>query len=413
MTTADESELASEPSDTGLAPSLRGEQTSHRRACEAGGKALRVDKLLAAAKTKAGLDDFGDDWFIEPLSVLVNSLNTEAGLSPMGLELTRRRLTALLSDRLRLRALQHANPAIAETEVAVAAEICGLPRTGSTLLHRLLASSPQMTSTLSWETSYPIPFPGEDPDATERKRRARERAELFLRMSPEFAGIHPIEWDGPEEDVILVDRSFTSMSFDSFYWVPTYGSWLRTADQTRAYQELLEWLQMLQWQRPARDGRRWILKSPHHLTAVDTVLDTFPGCKIIMTHRSPVSAVPSYASMVASMSAQYRDDIDREAIGRYWSSRFAETLRAFSSVRGRRPDRFIDVRFDALLRDPLPTARDILQSLGLTPGPDDDQAFADYLERSHSGAHSYSAEEFGLTTEQLERDFAFYIKEYL
>lgn len=374
---------------------------------------MTADELLAAARAKAGLSDFGDEWFVEPLRVLVESLNTEARLSPFGLELTRRRLTALLVDRLRLRELQRAHPSIEDIDATVAAEICGLPRTGSTLLHRLLAASPRLTSTLSWETSYPIPFPGEAPDAPERKRRAKERARLFLEMSPEFADIHTIDWDGPEEDVILVDRSFTSMSFDSFYWVPAYGTWLRSADQSPAYRELREWLQVLRWQQPDRAGQRWILKSPHHLTAVDTVLDTFPGCKIIMTHRSPVRAVPSYASMVATMSAQYSDSVDREAIGRYWSDRFADTLRAFASVRRRRPDRFIDVQFGALLDDPLDTARTVLAALGL---PADDQALAGYLERNAAerhGSHSYAPEDFGLSAAQLEQDFSFYTKEYL
>jgi hypothetical protein len=377
---------------------------------------ITVDELIAAATAKVGLTEFGDEWFLEPLGILVAGLNDEARLSPIGLELTRRRLTALLTDRLRLRALQRAHPEIREVDVTVAAEICGLPRTGSTLLHRLLAASPQLTSTLSWETSYPIPFPGEDSDASERKRRARDRARLFLEMSPEFADIHTIEWDGPEEDVILVDRSFTSMSFDSFYWVPSYGIWLRTADQTLAYRELLEWLQVLQWQQPARAGRRWILKSPHHLIAADTVLDTFPTCKIIMTHRSPVRAVPSYASMVASMTAQYSDTVDHVAIGRYWSARFAETLRSFASVRARRRDRFVDVRFDEVTRDPVAVCHRVFDSLGLSRTLDDDRAFKEYLARNNSerhGSHSYTAADFGLSDEQLERDFAFYLKEYL
>jgi hypothetical protein len=377
---------------------------------------IRIDELLDAARVKAGHTDFGDEWFVEPLGVLVRSLNDEARLSPIGLELTRRRLTALLVDRLRLRALQREHPAIRDVNVVVAAEICGLPRTGSTLLHRLLASSPQLTSTLSWETSYPIPFPNEDSEASERKRRARDRAKLFLEMSPEFAHIHTIEWDGPEEDVILVDRSFTSMSFDSFYWVPSYGRWLRSADQTLAYRELVEWLQVLQWQQPSRAGRRWILKSPHHLTAADTVLDTFPDCKIIMTHRSPVRAVPSYASMVTSMAAQYSASVDPVAIGRYWSARFAETLGRFAAVRARRPDRFVDVQFSETVGDPLAVCHRVLDSLGLVRSPDDDQAFKEYLARNQSerhGSHSYTAEDFGLTDEQLERDFSFYIKEYL
>ncbi|HEV2777855.1 MAG TPA: sulfotransferase [Actinophytocola sp.] len=377
---------------------------------------LRVDELLDAAKTKTGLAEFGDEWFVEPLRHLVHALDTEARLSPTGLELTRRRLVALLADRLRLRALQRAHPQIRDLDVRVAAEICGLPRTGSTLLHRLLAASPQLTSTLSWETSYPIPFPGEGPDAAERKHRARERARLFLELSPGFGDIHTISWDDAEEDVILVDRSFLSMSFESFYRVPSYGAYLRAADQTPAYRELREWLQVLRWQDPSRAGRRWVLKSPHHLTAAGTVLDTFAGCRIVMTHRSPVRAVPSYASMVASMSAQYSEHVDPVAIGRYWSVRFAETLRAFDSVRRQRPDRFVDVRFDAMLHDPPAQALKVLCALGLVPGGADELAFQRYLVRNRAerhGTHSYAPEDFGLSAAQLERDFSFYIKDYL
>ncbi|GAA4545660.1 sulfotransferase family protein [Amycolatopsis samaneae] len=377
---------------------------------------LRVDELLGTARDKTGLTEFGDDWFLEPLGVLVTALNDEARLSEIGLAMTRRRLTALLADRLRLRALHREHPAILDVEPVVAAEICGLPRTGSTLLYRLLAASPKLTSTLSWETSYPLPFPGEGAGAPERKRRAEERAKAFLELSPDFGDIHTIAWDAPEEDVILVDRSFVSMSFDSFYWVPGYGDWLRAADQTRAYAELYQWLQVLQWQDPARAGRKWVLKSPHHLTAVDTVLDTFEGCKIVMTHRSPARAVPSYASMVCTMSAQYSEKTDPVAVGRYWSDRFAATLREFSAVRAKRPERFVDVRFDAMLTEPVTQARRVLGELGLTADEADDAAFLSYVERDRAerkAAHSYTAEEFGLSAGQLDRDFAAYLEEYL
>jgi len=369
---------------------------------------LDVDGLLGAAREKTGLTDFGDEWFVEPLRVLVAALVTEARLSELGLALTQRRLTALLADRLRLRQLQSSHPSILDEDVTVAAEICGLPRTGSTLMHRLLASSPHVTSTLSWETSYPLPFPGEGPDAAERKKRAQDRAQLFLEMTPEFSDIHTIEWDGPEEDVILLDRTFTSMSFDSFYQVPSYGLWFRAADQTPAYRELREWLQVLQWQDPSRRGRPWVLKSPHHLTAVDTVLDTFPGCKIVMTHRSPAEAVPSYASMVSSICGQYSDEVDRVAIGRYWRDRFLTTLREFAAVRDRRPDRFVDVRFRDVVSDPVGEAVRVMSLLGL---PADRDALAAYLERNRSqrhGSHTYTAADFGLSVAELEQDFAFY-----
>ncbi|GHH54110.1 sulfotransferase family protein [Lentzea cavernae] len=377
--------------------------------------ALNVPELLERAAAKTGLTYFGDDWFREPLDVLVHSLNTEAALSPLGFELTRHRLTALLSDRLRLRALQRSNPEVLDVEVRVAAEICGLPRTGSTLLHRLLAASPQVTSTLSWEVAYPLPFPGEGPGAEQRKHRARERMQVFSQLSPDFGDLHTVVWDGPEEDVILLDRTFVSMSFDSFYWVPTYGDWLRSADQSPAYRELREWLQVLQWQNTSR-SLPWVLKSPHHLTAVDTVLDEFPDCKIVMTHRSPVNAVPSYASMVRAMSSQYSDNANPVHIGQYWSRRFARTLEGFASARSARPDRFVDVRFADTVGRPLEVAREVLDALGLPAGPADDEAFETYLRQNRAerhGSHSYTPEDFGLSEEQLRRDFAFYSEVYL
>ncbi|MDX8048670.1 sulfotransferase [Lentzea sp. BCCO 10_0798] len=377
--------------------------------------ALNVPELLDGACAKTGLSDFGDDWFREPLDVLVRSLNTEAALSPLGFELTRHRLTALLADRLRLRELQRSNPEVLDVEVRVAAEICGLPRTGSTLLHRLLAASPQVTSTLSWEVAYPLPFPGEGPDAEQRKHRAQERMQMFSQLSPDFGDLHTVVWDGPEEDVILLDRTFVSMSFDSFYWVPAYGDWLRSADQRPAYRELREWLQVLQWQNTSR-SMPWVLKSPHHLTAVDTVLDEFADCKIVMTHRSPVNAVPSYASMVRAMSSQYSENVDPVRIGRYWSRRFATTLEGFASARSARPERFVDVRFADTVSKPLEVARQVLETLGLPAGPADDAAFEAYLTQNRTerhGSHSYAPSDFGLSEDQLRRDFAFYSEVYL
>jgi hypothetical protein len=373
--------------------------------------ALDVDGLLSAAREKTGFHDYGDEWFVEPLTVLTTALADEARLSEMGLAMTQQRLTALLADRLRLRKYQADHPEVTEQEVTVAAEICGLPRTGSTLLHRLLASSPLVTSTLSWETSYPLPFPGEGPDAELRKQKARDRYEMFMQMAPDFGDIHTIEWDGPEEDVILLDRTFTSMSFDSFYWVPSYGDWLRAFDQAPAYRELREWLQALQWQDPSRKGRPWMLKSPHHLTAVDTVLDTFPGCKIVMTHRTPTQAVPSYASMVCAISGQYSDDVDPLEVGPYWRDRFVVALRDFTEVRDRRPDRIVDVGFKDQMSDPVGTATRVLGELGVAADRDALEAYMAHNREQRHGSHDYTAEDFGLSEDELEQDFAFYQKE--
>lgn len=373
---------------------------------------LEVGALLDAARIKTNLRDVGDEWFLEPLGVLVTSLNREADLSELGVQLTRRRLVALLADRLRLRALQARHPEILDVDPDVAAVICGLPRTGSTLLHRLLSASPQLTSTLSWETSYPIPFPDEGPGGQERKQRARARMAMFLEHAPGFADIHDVVWDGPEEDVILLDRTFVSMSFESFYLVPTYGDWLRATDQARAYDELRQWLQVLQWQAPERDRQRWVLKSPHHLTAIETILHTFSGSRIVMTHRSPVRAVPSYASMVTAMSSQYRDDVEPQEVGRYWSRRFQASLAQYARERAATPARFVDVDFADTTADPVAQAGHVMAALGMAADHDDRSAFEAFVARDREerdAHHAYEPEDFGLTEDQLTRDFAEYI----
>lgn len=377
---------------------------------------LHVDELLAAATSKVGLSDFGDTWFLEPLGVLVSSLNSEAGLDQAGVDMTRHRLLSLLVDRLRLRSFQAENPGVRSVPVQVAAVICGMPRTGSTLLQRLLASSPQATSTFAWETTYPLPFPGEGPGAPVRRRRARERMEAAAASAPEFSSIHPSRWDAVDEDVVLIDRSFVSMSFESFYWVPTYGDWLRAADHSHAYGELREWLQVLSWGDEERQGRQWVLKSPHHLLAVDTVLDTFEDCTMVMTHRSPVSTVPSYASMVAALTSLYNDRIDHRLLGPYWSSRFATSLHQLEGARAPRPHRFLDVRYDDLVTDPTAATLAALDALGMPVGVMDraliDEAVVSQ-QGSHRGGHTYLPEDFGLHQPNIEQDFAFYSEVYL
>jgi hypothetical protein len=151
-----------------------------------------------------------------------------------------------------------------------------------------------------------------------------------------------------------------------------------------------------------------VLKSPHHLTAVDTVLDTFPGCKIVMTHRSPTQAVPSYASMVCAISGQYSDEVDPLAVGPYWRDRFVVALREFTEVRDRRPDRIVDVNFKDQMSDPVGTAVRILGELGTPADRDALEAYMDRNKEERHGSHTYTAEDFGLSEAALEKDFAFY-----
>lgn len=373
---------------------------------------LSVDELMSKARAETGLDDFGDDWFLVPLTALVTSLNAEAELSEMGGFIQEASLVKYLSERLRKGQLFRDHPEVADEKVEVLAEIVGLPRTGSTMLHRLLACSPHLTSTFSWELLNPMPFPGEAPgNPRPRQEAAEQMTEIYLATMPEIAAIHPLDPYGYEEDVMLLDRSFISTGFTTMLKVPSYDAFLVAFDQTPAYRELKDWLKLLQWQEPSRRGRKWLLKSPHHLTALPALFSVFPECRVVMTHRTPVQTVPSYASMAAALTRPNTDRLEPLAIGPFWSSRFRRSLTQVMALRAQHPERFIDARYEDVQRDPVGEARRVYGALGLPFGAFEEQAMAAWLDenaRDRHPAHHYTAEEFGLTRAGLEKDFAFY-----
>ncbi len=381
------------------------------------GVQFSVEDLKQAARNETGLDDFGDPWFEVPLAALVKALNEEAELSEMGGYIQGASLTKYLSERLRKVQLFKDHPEIAAEEVGVLAEIVGLPRTGSTMLHRLLACSPHLTSTFSWELLNPMPFPGEEAgDPTPRREAAAQVAQVYLATMPEMASIHPIDPEGYEEDVLLLDRSFLSTGYTTMLKVPSYDRFLLDFDQTPAYRELKDWLKILQWQAPERRGKRWILKSPHHLTALPALFNVFPECRVVMTHRTPVQTVPSYASMAAALTKPNTDSLDPATLGPFWVKRFRRSLAEVIRLREKDPSRFIDARYEDVQRDPMGEAERVYGALGLPFGAVEVAAMKDWLvenARDRHPAHRYTPEEFGLTREGLEQDFAFYTAECL
>jgi hypothetical protein len=379
---------------------------------------LSVERLLEQARQACGLSDFGDPWFLEPLDRLVSAINAEARLKSLEGGPVERIVYAL-QDRLRQVELLKAHPEILDEQVQVAGAILGLPRTGSTMLQRLLGSSPQLTSPYWWEVSFPLPFPGETMgDPTPRKDAAKAAVEAFYAAWPDFRTIHPMDALAHDEEVILLDKSFLSSTYDSILNIPSYGFWMAQADHTPAYEELKVWLQILQWQAPERRGRKWVLKTPHHLLGgLSGLLNVFPDCRVVMTHRAVAETLPSYCSMCASMTSAGAHAFDLEAVGTYWTRRFQDGLRALIAVRRHEPaSRFIDVRYRDLLDDPVGEAERVMQRMGLEPDARDVAAMAAWLAangREKRPPHRYTLEMFGLSPEGLERDFAFYQDAYV
>jgi hypothetical protein len=377
---------------------------------------LAEPSLLDAARRATRLEDFGDaDNFLDPFRRLLVSLEAEASLTLLGRVAARRDLTGLLCTRLRLRRDRVRNPDIAGERIDRPVFIVGLPRTGSTLLHHLLGQDPQSRVPQAWEVMYPSPPPTRETyDTDPRIAQATRQLRWLDWLAPDFKAIHPVGAQLPLECIAIMSASFRATRFQTTYNVPSYEAWLEQEDMLPAYLFHRSVLQQLQWRAP---GARWVLKAPSHLFTIEALLRTYPDARIVQTHRDPVTVVASLASMSATLQRAFTDRIQPRDIGREVLQRWTTGLEHSMHLRqsGRLPaDRFVDVHYHELARDPLGTVRRIYAQLGMPLTENALGRMAQYLAdnpQDKHGAHRYTLESFGLDGESLDRRFKGY-REY-
>jgi hypothetical protein len=375
-----------------------------------------LDALLAEASARAGgIDDFGPGDFRQGLLVLADALNNEASLSAPGRGLLREKLLGQLVNRLVMEDHLRRHPEILDQPIDDPLVIVGLPRTGTTLLQRMLAVDPQFSKAQWWETRYPAPLPGETLEQPV-KRIARAHAEVagMIEFLPQLLAIHPLDAEQPDEEFMLMEHSFLC-AMDSYVNVPSYTAWLDAQDQTQVYQYLKRTLQFLQWQQARRGiepGRRWLLKSPQHLHTLELLFEVFPKAQVILTHREPAKTIPSLASFIHTLWLLYSDKVDAEAVGEQWNRRMARALRHAMAVRERMPSgRFLDVHFEDTVAEPQAVVDRIYQFAGLELTPQTRSAMGQWLQangREKRAVHHYSPGQFGLSEAILQRDYAEY-----
>ncbi len=382
---------------------------------------LDLGALVDEARGKAGLSDFGDESFLEPLAVLLDSLEREANLNAVGRGTQHARIVDSLVTRLMSEDFIRRHPEILEEDLGSPVVIVGLARTGTTRLHRLLGSGPGFEVARWWEVRYPAPFPGSD-WRREDPRVAAAHAEVkaTLEAVPVLASIHPWDAEGADEEVMLVEHSFMSWVPESGAHVPGYAAWLDAQDATPAYRWLERLLRFIQWQKQQagrRGGRRWILKAPFHLGFIDTLFAVFPGARVIQTHRDPLETIPSTASFYRALHALNSDQVDPKQVGDVVRRRYGGGLLRCLRARERyAPERFLDVDYRDANRDALGQARRVYDWLGepLTEGAR--QSMEDWLAenaRDKRAPHEYTLEEFGFTREGLAAEFAEYRERFV
>jgi hypothetical protein len=369
---------------------------------------LNKDHLIKLARKKTSLHSFGDEFWEEPLDKLIDSINHEAELHAVGRFITRERLTGLLAIRLRAENWFKKSPEILEQELYPVNLICGLQRTGTTKLHRLLAADPDNRVLAGWEAINPVPLK-EDPTETHQRMKAAHISEKALRlMAPGFFSIHPVEYEKPEEDILLLDTTFLSTTPEATMHVPSYAAWLEQTDQSYAYKYTVKLLKLLQYQRPAK---RWVLKSPHHMEFLDLAKRHFDKVHFIWTHRNILESLPSFISMVAHSQTIFSDKVSLERVARHWVKKTGYMLSKGIEFRKANPgEEFTDVFYKDIVASPLSVLSELYQD-GVSISTELYQKFLD-ADRQNApnryGTHKYNLEDYHLNSDELNRTVSIY-----
>jgi hypothetical protein len=363
---------------------------------------LDAEEMVALARKRSGLRDFGDVTFVEPLRRLLAACKDEASLSLVGRIATRWDAVRFLSNLLKFHDVEVREPTVLSEQIRAPIFITGLPRTGTTFLHRLLMEDPDNRAPSVWQTIYPYPDQG---GWDRRPARVARQLRAFERLAPEFRALHPLDATSPQECSEITAHVFQSLRFDTTHRIPSYRHWLDSTGHLAAYRFHRRFLQHLQHQNP---GGRWVIKCPDHVFALDEIRTVYPDARMVFVHRDPVKVLLSVAKLTEVLRRPFTRRLDPKEIGQQESCRWlegAERMIATSDDAGLR-DPVFHVHYKTLISDPVGTVTALYRHFGLTAGRDHVAAVRRYTSerpRGGYGPRHYRFEDHGLDG-ALERE---------
>ena len=361
---------------------------------------IRLDagELLDEARARCGLSDFGDDDFLEPFRIFVAALDAEAKLHALGRLIVRSDLANWLENRLQLSDWRRRRPEIAGESITQPLFITGLPRSGTSILHELLAQDAALRAPLHFEVRHPCPpAAGREPD-DDRVERAERQVQLWNQIVPEYRVMHELGARLPVECIQITAHSFRSEELMGRHQVPSYAAWYAGCDLTPAYRFHRELLQHLQHRSPAG---RWVLKAPSHLPALATLFGVYPDARVVVTHRDPLRILPSVASILYSTAYVRSDAVDPEALLGWFTGETCRALldgmTAFRASGAVDAHQFFDLRYAELVARPLETIAALYDHFGLRLSAGAEERMRAYLAAKPKGKHGAHRYDFAAT----------------
>jgi len=369
-----------------------------------------VEDLLESASRLVGLDDFGadDDNYREGLAVILDSYQRDADLTPFGSKICRVYLRGALAARLMAQAGWKQYPQYADVPVQRPIFVTGLPRTGTTALHRLLTADPAHQGLQMWLAEFPQPRPPRETwDDNAFFAQLNAQFEQHHVENPEFMGLHFMSADEVEECWQLLRQSLHAVAYETLAHLPTYSQWLAKEDWTPTYQRYRKNLQLI----GLNDvGKRWVLKNPSHLHALDALMTTFPDALVVQCHRPAETIMGSMCSLAEAATEGWSNAYVGKTIGADSLDTWARGLERFNAARAKHDQaQFCDIDYKDFVADPIGTVEGIYRQFEIELTDAASSAMREMHEESRKGPrapkHTYALEDYGLTTEQVKARF--------
>jgi Sulfotransferase family len=383
---------------------------------------LDADQLIQAARDRAGLSDFGDNHFVEPLNKLLDCAASEVDFHVQGLEGFKSSVVRWLVNRLRMEDDIKKHPEILQEDVSDPIIITGLGRSGTTKLHKMLSAPDSVQKTLFWRIWNPARFPDAVAGQPDPRIAAAGSSNLVSADNPVMDAAHHIEEQEVEEEWVAYMMTFQDWSWNVMLPTPAYFDWVMSQPSIEPFRYMKTVLQYLQWQDGGRAGklgrRPWILKNVAYITNIDSLLACYPNATLVHAHRDPRANMPSWAKLMSASWSVHCTSFDPHFLGAEAVRNWSVAMSRYLEMRDRLKldDRILDVNYDTIRQDPMSVIKKIYHRAGLNMSAETEQKMAQWHatnEQGRYGKHEYSLEEFGMSEASVDQAFAEYIRRFI
>jgi hypothetical protein len=375
-----------------------------------------LDQLHEVVAKETGSTDFGPGDYLPGLKVLLQSMDYDPHFSETGRRAAWGQVVGVLKSRAHAIRAMKENPGFDARPILAPVVITGVPRTGTTALHRLMAVDPRFQGLQSWLLDAPMPRPpAETWESYPEFRATVARLEAQYALAPEQKAAHFLAAEEVHECCMVLRQGFVSNLWSCGWSAPTYDAWWLRQSEAPAYEHYRRCVQLIGANEPEK---RWLLKNPGHIHHLDLLLAVFPDAKVIQTHRDPAKAVPSLVSLLMLLHPIHEDGRAQQRAENMLVrevANWADAVRRCEKVREQHPGQVLDVVHGDFHREPMAVLERIYGFIGMDISDDLRAAMAkrieDKPELAH-GVHRYDIRDFGMTEEEAREPFGDYVQRY-